>query len=219
MDKLYIKCRQFWDGVFREEAAEIPTGPDLGIPMLDSALTWLCDGAQKVLDFGCGNGSLLFRCALRGTQVHRGIDFSSEAVGLAQKRAALMNRGRYIFSVGEVSALKPIGNGSMDAALLSNILDNLIPQDSEALLNHVRRILRPGGKLLVKLNDYMTEERMTEWDVKRIEGDLLDDGLLLYNRTTEDWEEALEKRFHIERFHEIYYPQQDQYNRLFLLRG
>lgn len=42
----------------------------------------------------------------------------------------------------------------MDAAILFNIADNLIPKDSEALIRHVRRIIKPAGWARVKINLY-----------------------------------------------------------------
>jgi len=49
------------------------------------------------------------------------------------------------------------------------------------------------------------------------EGNLLDDGLLLWNNTTEAWRKILERYFRIERYEEIYYPEHEQTNRLFLV--
>ena len=68
---------------------------------------------------------------------------------------------------------------------MSNILDNLYPEDAETVLNEVNRLLRPGGKLMVKLNPFLAEEQITEWGIRKIREDLLDDGLILWNRSTE----------------------------------
>lgn len=46
---------------------------------------------------------------------------------------------------------------------------------------------------------------------------MLDDGLYLWNQTAEEWRGLLENYFSVVEYKEIYYPEYDQYNRLFLL--
>ena len=46
--------------------------------------------------------------------------------------------------------------------------------------------------------------------------DLLDDGLLLWNRTTEAWQEELQRDFRTVRFEDVYFSEYDQHNRMFL---
>jgi predicted SAM-dependent methyltransferase len=106
---------------------------------------------------------------------------------------------------------------SVDAILLSNIVDNLYPDDALLLLNQCGWILRPEGKLLIKLNPHLSQQQIGDWDIRVIEGNLLDDGLLLWNNTTEAWREIFERYFRIAQFEEIYYPEYEQINRLFLL--
>ncbi len=45
----------------------------------------------------------------------------------------------------------------------------------------------------------------------------LDDGLFLWNQTTEEWTKLLKSYFSIVKYKDIYYPEHEQYNRLFLL--
>ena len=99
----------------------------------------------------------------------------------------------------------------------SNIIDNLIPQNAIKVLTEVKRILKIGGKLLVKLNHFLTEKEIKEWNIKVIEKNFLDDGLFLWNQSTEEWTGLLESYFSIVDYKEIYYPEYDQYNRLFLV--
>ncbi|MFL0253319.1 hypothetical protein ACJDT4_23205 [Clostridium neuense] len=51
--------------------------------------------------------------------------------------------------------------------------------------------------------------------MKVIKGNLLDDGLILLNNTTEEWTKLFKRKFEIEHYEEIYYPQYEQYNRMF----
>ena len=112
--------------------------------------------------------------------------------------------------------LETIADGTFDGVILSNIIDNLFPQDTIKVLTEVKRILKIGGKVLIKLNPFLTDAQIKEWNIKIIEMNFLDDGLYLWNQTTEEWTSLLENYFRILEYKEIYYPEYDQYNRLFL---
>lgn len=113
--------------------------------------------------------------------------------------------------------LETIADEAFDGVVLSNIIDNLIPQDAIKVLTEVKRILKIDGKVLVKLNPFLTDNQINEWNIKIIENNFLDDGLYLWNQSTEEWIRLLENYFRILECKEIYYPEFDQYNRLFLL--
>ena len=219
MDHMTDKVRSTWDGIFAAEKAHIPRCKDTGITALDEALDWLCEGSRSVIDFGCGNGIMLMLCALRGTWLHTGIDFSPVGIRRAQESARKMDHGEFRFIEGGVESLEDIADGSHDAAILSNIVDNLLPSDGLTVLAQIRRIVRPGGKVLVKLNPYLSSDQIREWNIRVIDGDLLDDGLLLWNLPTEKWAALLRERFIIEGCTEAYCAEHGQINRIFLLKA
>jgi len=218
MKDTYEKCKKVWDGVFaKEDKTQVPEDKKIGNSDLSAGVDWLCDGIDTVLDFGCGNGSLLFYCALRGTKRHLGFDISSEAIKLANRRKEKMQVGEFDFREGDVNSLEKIADSLVDGVILSNIIDNLVPADVDKLLEQVNRILQPNGKLLIKLNPYIEPEQIKEWGIKVIQGNLLDDGLLLLNLKTEEWTRMFERYFVIHEYKDIYYEEHEQYNRLFLL--
>lgn len=219
MNSSYQRCIRQWDEIYAAEGNDrVPRSPDSGNAAFNEGIRWLCEQSQSVLDFGCGNGSVLFYCALYGAKTHIGIDLSQAAISAAHKRSERMQEGVFDFRLGGVEQLETLASGSLDAVILSNILDNLYPQDAEKALFECARILKTGGKALVKLNDYVTEQQIADWKIKVIEGRLLDDGLLLWNNTDEQWRALLERFFTVERYEEIYYPEHEQKNRMFLLR-
>ncbi len=63
MELDYQKCIAFWDEVFSKEDSGVPNAAASGNDVLDKAIEWLCNGTNRVLDFGCGNGVMLFLCA------------------------------------------------------------------------------------------------------------------------------------------------------------
>lgn len=216
-DARYGRCVRQWDAIFDSENGDVPAVPDTGNAAFDAALRWLCKGAESVFDFGCGNGTMLFYCALLGTRKHVGIDLSNSAVENARKRRARMKTGEYAFSLGGTELLTGLADESFDAVILSNILDNLYPDDALFAMANAARLLKTGGRALVKLNPHLSPEQIQDWNIRTVEGDLLDDGLLLWNLPTTRWQELLEAHFTIERFEEPYYPEHEQTNRLFLV--
>lgn len=214
----YGRCIAVWDGIFAQETPIPADRLTPGAGPLEEALSWLCEGTASVLDFGCGNGTMLFHCRMHGTRVHLGIDLSGAGIRNAEASRAAFPAEEFRFVRGGAQALRGVPDGAFDAAILSNILDNLYPRDAHTVLREMRRILRPGGKLLVKLNPWLTEEQIHAWGVCVIEGNLLDDGLLLWNNTTAEWDAVLGALFEIRAYREIYYPEHEQTNRVYLLR-
>jgi arsenite methyltransferase len=60
----YDRIKKHWDKVFRETSKDTVKEASVGQNDLDKALDWLCYDSDSILDFGCGNGSMLFRCCI-----------------------------------------------------------------------------------------------------------------------------------------------------------
>ena len=96
---------------------------------------------ERVLDLGCGAGR--FVAALR--------DAGAEAVGVELAEAAL-ERARRNAPGADVRLVEPDGSlpldhASVDLVWCSEVLEHVA--DTAYLLLEVRRVLRPGGRLLV----------------------------------------------------------------------
>lgn len=219
MNERYSRCVKKWDAIFGEEPIKTPYKTGTGNSALDHALDWICIDTDTILDFGCGNGTMLFLCALRGTKRHIGFDLSAKAIENAQKISERISTASFAFDCGGVEKLEEMGPASVDAVILSNIIDNLYPDDALLLLRECKRVLRTKGRILIKLNPHLTQQQINDWGVTAVEGNLLDDGLLLLNNTTGEWTDLFERYFRIVRFEEIYYPEHDQTNRMFLLEN
>ena len=214
MDR-YERENQFWDDVFGKDPLRFPKGKESGNEAFDRGLAWLTEGAETVLDFGCGSGTVLFLCFRHGTRRHIGIDLSSQAIEKAREKSRLAPGGEYTFLCGGTELLPQVDAASADAAVLSNILDNLYPEDALFVLDEVKRILKPGGRLLIKLNPFLTQEQIREYGLRQLDEDLFDDGLILWNKPTEVWDTLLSSRFALYQYEEIWYEEQQQSNRLY----
>ena len=111
-----------WDNIFSAETPAFPRTRSSGNIAFDKGLEWLTENTTGVLDFGCGNGIVLFLCALHGTATHIGIDLSVQAIRNAEAAARMAPCGEFHFECGSLEALQRVGAASVDAVILSNIV-------------------------------------------------------------------------------------------------
>jgi len=214
---IYQKPKAYWNKVFSKEEIKVPTEQVIPIEELEQAMNWLIKDGDTVLDFGCGNGTLLLYGDLKGAERLVGIDISEAGIDLARERAKHMT-GQYELYKGDVKTLKKLKEGSFDSVILSNIIDNLIEEDMLLVLSEVHRLLKTNGKLMVKINDYIDETDYEKHKIKVIDNDLLDDGLLLLNKTTDAWRTILGQWFNIKKELTVNFKKFDIVNRMFLLK-
>lgn len=107
------------------------------------ALLGLLDETWTVGDLGCGTGQI---AASLAPFVARVIAVDQSRAMLAAARARLAGMANVELRHGELEAL-PLEDAELDAAVLFLVLDYL--PDPEAALAEVRRVVRPGGRLLV----------------------------------------------------------------------
>lgn len=165
-----------WDEIYQKQPISIPNNKDIGNDVLNKSLDWLCDSTEAVLYFGCGSGTVLFYCALRGVTNLKGIDISEQAILKAKKRAAKMSFGGYDFICGDRTLLSRFTDSSIDGVILFNILDNLPPEEALRVLQEVHRLLKDNGKVIIKVNPFLTKKQISKWNIKVIKDNLLDDG-------------------------------------------
>jgi SAM-dependent methyltransferase len=116
-----------------------------------AALPALLDEHWVVGDLGCGTGQLMASLAPFVGRVI-GVDASRPMLSAARRR--LEGQGNVELRAGELESL-PIADGELDAAVLFLVLHYVV--EPPRALAEVRRVLRPGGRLL--LVDMMPHER------------------------------------------------------------
>ena len=109
----------------------------LAVPFLDFAGPV---GAERILDLGCGTGSLTLELARRqpGSRI-TGLDFSPAYVAHARGR---IDDPRVGFEVGNACAM-PFADASFDR-VLSLLMLHFVPQ-APAAVAEMRRVARPGA--------------------------------------------------------------------------
>lgn len=100
---------------------------------------------RTILDAGCGSGPLTVLLRERGAMV-TGIDASPAMIALARERLG----DDVPLHVGDLAEPLPFADGAFDDVIASLVLHYL--EDWDAPLAELRRVLRPGGRLIVSVN-------------------------------------------------------------------
>jgi SAM-dependent methyltransferase len=94
-----------------------------------------------ILDVGCGDGAALATAARHNPGHHvAGIDWSADALRQAKTRGLTTIRGT-------IETRLPIADSKADVVIMSELIEHLV--DPDGALEEVRRVLRPGGALLL----------------------------------------------------------------------
>lgn len=129
--------------LYEDPATPVASGPDRSrrqAHILSRALRGLSEPGV-ILDIGCGDGSAAATAAPL-LRPHRlvGVDWSQDALRRANKHLTAV-RG------GLTDPGLPFASGTADAVLFSEVIEHLV--DPDAALDELRRVLRPGGHLLL----------------------------------------------------------------------
>ncbi|WP_152191970.1 class I SAM-dependent methyltransferase [Georgenia satyanarayanai] len=100
---------------------------------------------RQILDAGCGSGPLAAELVTRGADV-TGFDNSPAMIELARRRL-----GRTVpLTVHDLSHPLPFADDTFDDVAASLVLHYV--QDWDAPLAEIRRVLKPGGRLVASVN-------------------------------------------------------------------
>lgn len=99
---------------------------------------------KRVLDIGSGNGYVLSRYAAKGARTY-GMDLTSAAIRLCRRRFELMQLPGQ-FTVGNAECL-PFEDEAFDCVCSMGVLHHT--PDTARAVAEVRRVLKPGGRLIV----------------------------------------------------------------------
>jgi SAM-dependent methyltransferase len=99
-------------------------------------------GAQRIVDVGCGDGS--------ATRLVSDLDAGNTVIGVDWSATALIRaraRGLLVVQGGVDTSGLPLPDGCADVVIMSELIEHLV--DTDTAVDEVRRVLRPGGVLLL----------------------------------------------------------------------
>ncbi|MCE2730147.1 class I SAM-dependent methyltransferase [Sphingorhabdus sp.] len=117
-----------------------------------------------ILELGCGGGTNLQFYDWSQVRSLSGVDPSPELLGRAQD--ALLRSGRSANFASGIAEALPFENSSFDSVVTTFTLCSV--QDPTAALSEVRRVLRPGGRLIFLEHGKAPDPAAANWQ-NRIE--------------------------------------------------
>ena len=106
------------------------------------------EAGHKVLDLGCGTGTL----AVAMARAHPDSDIwavDADPAMLARTRAKAERAGVQLTGGQAMADRLPFGDACFDRVLSSLLFHHLLPKEKRCALGEIRRILKPGGELLL----------------------------------------------------------------------
>jgi cyclopropane fatty-acyl-phospholipid synthase-like methyltransferase len=104
------------------------------------------EAGMTVLDIGCGRGEIVRHVARIGARAF-GIDYAQAAVRLSQRT---MHNESGIYGIARANARHlPFVDGRFDRVLMFDVVEHLQPWELEVTLQEARRVLKPGGKIVI----------------------------------------------------------------------
>jgi SAM-dependent methyltransferase len=163
---------EYWDAYFashRERGADLDWGGLWVAPFLPLLYA---RGVESILELGCGTGNDAARFAREGFQVVA-VDLSAEAVGQARDRFDGLDID---FRVADFAEPLPFRSALFDAVVANVALHMFSDRLTRAIVEEVRRVLRPGGLFLFHVNS--TTDRILRERRRPIERELEPDYVL-----------------------------------------
>jgi len=137
----------------------------------DPLIRYLKDrGAGYVCDAGCGCGLYSLKLAAFGFRVS-GFDVSPAAVALAQRLLSEKGCSESSFRTADVCSTG-YADGTFDAVVARDVLDHIPVRDVAAALKELKRIVRPGGCVVLTMDKTDDEYESEPHEVSR-DGDYL----------------------------------------------
>jgi ubiquinone/menaquinone biosynthesis C-methylase UbiE len=143
--------------VFMKVLESSPSRYDRGINFITlgrigKIYEWLAshiESGWRVLDIGCGTGAVAVKAAGKGARV-TGIDINPQMLEIARSRIEEANlSGSVELREQGVAELSAEPSARYDAAICSLVFSELTGDERVYMLHELRRLLKPGGLLLV----------------------------------------------------------------------
>jgi len=128
----------------------------------DLILKYLGDIKNKtVLDVGCGDGALTYLFCKKQANV---VGADVEELGLKFAKEFLSSHGYHPQLILTSAYNIPLEDNSVDCVVASDVIEHV--QEPDRLLEEAKRILKPGGKIVISTPYKLTEKSADKFHVK-----------------------------------------------------
>lgn len=114
---------------------------------------------EAILDLGCGAGAEIQQIlALRRGITVVGLDRSEAMLRKARARLSrYIKRGTVTLVAGDAGEQLPFPSNSFDAVFSAELIECLAAAKQIRLLREIRRVLKPGGRVIIEHTDWDTQ--------------------------------------------------------------
>jgi ubiquinone/menaquinone biosynthesis C-methylase UbiE len=118
------------------------------VPLREALLRHPAGGARgKLLDIGCGTGAFLREVKRNYPRLSvTGLDLSAPYLTFANRRLTDWSRVELVEGAAEAM---PFGEAEFDIVTMIYLLHELPPRTRRAVVDEIRRVLKPGGTLIL----------------------------------------------------------------------
>ena len=103
---------------------------------------------EKILDFGCGTGNLLFMLAARYPNNELiGVDIDENILKIAHEK--LLNKNMIIHLDNYNGTKLPYEDNHFDKVLSSLVIHHISTENKLLIFEELRRVIKPGGKIFI----------------------------------------------------------------------
>ena len=127
--------------------------------------------APRILDIACGDGVMTYRMRRAGMDVV-GLDLEQLALLIARDQLTKRDAHGTEFVRGSCMAL-PFPNGSFDGAVALELIEHLDPALNDTFLSEIRRVLKPGGVVVITTPHKQTPELRSIYHTQEFSGNEL----------------------------------------------
>lgn len=104
---------------------------------------------DTLVDVGCGRGELLVAALAAGARRAIGVEYAAAGVDLARRTIAAHAAGDRATVLHADARALPLRDGEADLVTMLDLVEHLAEDELALALREARRVLRPGGRLVV----------------------------------------------------------------------
>ena len=221
MEKEIEASMSFWNQAYKGLKAQKADIKDSLPPVeMKGIFNEYVQKGHRSLDFGCGEGRFLFMLENRSEIDEAvGIEKGNFIVKYVSDMIKLNGAKKIQIKDGGLKALEEYPDGYFDTASAFNVLDVVTLEQAGVILSSLKRVIKPKGFLLIKINPDFSPELLCQMGFTCFKDNLYAKNGVMRARIQkeEEWENELERGFKLVKKTLVPWRTPKYFDRLFLL--